>query len=142
MAQISASRNRASGSAQFWTRDDLVPDHRVSRTVLSPQARFGTRAECPKPCLGTEHGSGRANALSQTVPGHGLGHSVRVQNRAWGLSTVGDTRWPCPKPCLVPPITMIDSTSGHVSGTVILCPVLCPPRHGLGQARFGTQQHP
>ncbi|KAI8485803.1 hypothetical protein Bbelb_363550 [Branchiostoma belcheri] len=31
-------------------------------------------------------------------PGHGLGHSARVPNRAWGLSTVRDTRMHCPKP--------------------------------------------
>ncbi|KAI8517779.1 hypothetical protein Bbelb_037960 [Branchiostoma belcheri] len=74
-------------------------------------------------------------------PGVCVRHSVPVPNRAWQLSTVRDTRWSCPKPCLVPPITMIDSTSGHGSGQsgVHMCPVLCPPNHRLGQARFGTQ---
>ncbi|KAI8495363.1 hypothetical protein Bbelb_268180 [Branchiostoma belcheri] len=73
-----------------------------------------------------------------------------VPNRAWGLSTLRDTRWPCPKPCLVPPITMIDITSGHGSGQSGRVPRRSGPaqarfgtgtvwdRHGLGQARFGT----
>ncbi|KAI8507084.1 hypothetical protein Bbelb_155230 [Branchiostoma belcheri] len=100
------------------------------------RARFGTRAECPKPCLGTEHGLGHANALSQAVPGHGFGHSVCVPNRAWGLGTVRDTRWPCRKLCLVPVITMIDSTSGHGSGQSYCVPFCARPdtvwdRHGL-----------
>ncbi|KAI8499141.1 hypothetical protein Bbelb_229050 [Branchiostoma belcheri] len=83
-------------------------------------------------------------ALSQTVPGHGLGHSVRVPNRAWRLSTVLDTRWPCPKPCLVPPIT---KTSGHGSGQSGRVPFCARSGtewdgHSLGQARFGTKQQP
>ncbi|KAI8511924.1 hypothetical protein Bbelb_110240 [Branchiostoma belcheri] len=69
-------------------------------------------------------------ALSQTMPKHGLGHSVRVPNRAWGLSTVRDTRMPCPKPCLgmvwdtrrvsqtVPGENLHSETRGGLSRTV------------------------
>ncbi|KAI8482574.1 hypothetical protein Bbelb_397220 [Branchiostoma belcheri] len=38
--------------SQTMPKHGLGQGIRVSRTVLSPQARFGTRAECPRPCPG------------------------------------------------------------------------------------------
>ncbi|KAI8522236.1 hypothetical protein Bbelb_019900 [Branchiostoma belcheri] len=93
------------------------------------------------------HFSCRARRVSQTVPGANLHYGTRGDCTEPCLTgTVPDTQGPCPKPCLIPPITMIDSTSGHGSGQSGCVPFCARPgkvwnRHGLGQARFGTQQH-
>ncbi|KAI8486033.1 hypothetical protein Bbelb_361330 [Branchiostoma belcheri] len=71
------------GRAQFWTRDGLVPNH--------ARARSGTLSACPEPCLGTKHSLGHADALSQTVLGHGLGHK-RVSQTVLGENLHSGTR--------------------------------------------------
>ncbi|KAI8490243.1 hypothetical protein Bbelb_319810 [Branchiostoma belcheri] len=38
--------------SQTMPKHGLGQGIRVSQTMLSPQARFGTRAECPRPCPG------------------------------------------------------------------------------------------
>ncbi|KAI8491912.1 hypothetical protein Bbelb_302850 [Branchiostoma belcheri] len=85
-----------------------------------------------------EHSSGHAMALSQTMPGHGLGHSACVPNRAWGLSTVRDTRMPCHKPCLgmVWDTRRVSQTVPALPGTVLDSQAVS--RSVPAQARDGT----
>ncbi|KAI8484875.1 hypothetical protein Bbelb_374720 [Branchiostoma belcheri] len=53
-------------------RHGLGQGHRVSRTVLCPQARFCTRAECPKPCPGIVWDKAIACPELCSVPRRGL----------------------------------------------------------------------
>ncbi|KAI8487312.1 hypothetical protein Bbelb_351100 [Branchiostoma belcheri] len=76
---------------------------RVSQTVLSPQARFGTRAECPRPCPNMVWDKAiacpeltewdKALVCPELCPvRHGSGQSPRVPNCAQSPGTVWDTR--------------------------------------------------
>ncbi|KAI8516751.1 hypothetical protein Bbelb_053320 [Branchiostoma belcheri] len=70
------------------TRHDLGQGIRVSRTVLSPQARFETCDECPKPCLGMNCArSGTVRDSSRVC------RNVDLQQARFGTHAV------CPKPC-------------------------------------------
>ncbi|KAI8490967.1 hypothetical protein Bbelb_313860 [Branchiostoma belcheri] len=62
--------------ARFW----IVPC--VSQNVDFPHARFGIRAECPKPCLDTVWDKGPACPKLCSVPRHGSGHALSVPDRA------------------------------------------------------------
>ncbi|KAI8488918.1 hypothetical protein Bbelb_334360 [Branchiostoma belcheri] len=75
---------------------------RVSRTVLSPQARSGTHAECPRPCPGMVSDKAiacpeltewdKALVCPELCPiRHGSGQSPRVPNCAQYPGTVWDT---------------------------------------------------
>ncbi|KAI8482820.1 hypothetical protein Bbelb_394820 [Branchiostoma belcheri] len=97
-------------------------------------------------------------ALSQTMPGHGLGHTARVPNRASGLSTVWDM-WGLSR--TVPDRAQFWTHKGLVVSQTVPVPFRTVwdtrrvsqtmPKHGLGQgirvsqtmlspqARFGTR---
>ncbi|KAI8516318.1 hypothetical protein Bbelb_048990 [Branchiostoma belcheri] len=86
---------------------------RVSRTVLSPQAQFGTRAECHRPCPGmncARSGTARdSSRVSQTVLSpearfgtravcpngtrHGLGHNMPVARFDGHIVWRADDKW-------------------------------------------------
>ncbi|KAI8485036.1 hypothetical protein Bbelb_372820 [Branchiostoma belcheri] len=83
---------------------------RVSQTVLSPQARLGTRAECPRPCPSM------------------VWDKDFVYLQVDLLYSVVDTRQDYPDPC----VGLVDKQ--------VLFPIpglsleLCPVRHGSGQS--------
>ncbi|KAI8511943.1 hypothetical protein Bbelb_110430 [Branchiostoma belcheri] len=148
------------GQGTVWDTRKLsqtMPGHslgqgiRVSQIVLSSRARFGTRAECPKPCPSTIWDT-RAEC-PKPCPG------------MVGQGTVWDTQRECPKLCpgmknkdgglkqlnhsarrLLPQNTKLHPQSTEWDKALV-CPELCPVRHGSGQsprvpereARFGTR---
>ncbi|KAI8506833.1 hypothetical protein Bbelb_152720 [Branchiostoma belcheri] len=117
---------------------------RVSQTVLSPQARFGTRIQCPRPCPGmvwdkaiacpeltvpdqARFGTVPACPELCSVPRHSLGHAPCVPNhaQAWFGTRHG-----------------LGHNKGPISGTTaVTLAVLAASVAGICQSRLISNRH-
>ncbi|KAI8494487.1 hypothetical protein Bbelb_277130 [Branchiostoma belcheri] len=116
--------------SQTMPKHGLGQGIRVSQAMPSPQAQFGTRAECPRPCPGMVWDKAMATALNE--------HFVYLQVDL--LYSVVDTRQDYPDPCVglvdKQVLFLIDRLHPQITewDKALMCPKLCPVRHGSGQS--------